>query len=472
MERIAAWPLVRPLRLAVEAIFPRGALLLSFLTLGYFAMGLVRNRVFANTFGAGAELDAYNAAFRIPEIALDVLVAAGLTAPFVPIFSSLRHDDERAANEFARTVLTVAVLVMTLATFGLFVGAPWFAEQVGRGFDAPTRELYIELFRINCLAQVMFAASITLGEVLVANRRFFFYALAPILYTGGIVVGTVLFADRHGVVATAWGAVGGAAAHLGIRALGTLRTSFRIGPALAVRTASFREFIRLMVPRMVSHPIEPLIFTYFTVLASTLGAGSISALNFALDYQVVPVSLIGVAFSLAVFPTLSAAFADGDRTRFVAVASRNVATIGALTALAAVAMFVLSGLLVDVLLGGGEFDADDAALTTLVLAAFTLSIPFDSLSYPLSRALYATHNTLLQVIASFAGLGTIVLVSTLLVEEVGIVGIPLGYAAGMVVKITLITLFLVPRVRRIGGAGGQPPATTASASESVGTTAI
>ena len=58
-------------------------------------MGIVRNRVFANTYGAGAELDAYNAAFRIPEIALDVLVAAGLTAPFVPIYSSLRHDARR-----------------------------------------------------------------------------------------------------------------------------------------------------------------------------------------------------------------------------------------------------------------------------------------------------------------------------------------------------------------------------------------
>ena len=77
-----------------ERFVPRGAIILSVLSLGYFAMGIVRNRVFANTYGAGAELDAYNAAFRIPEIALDVLVAAGLTAPFVPIFTSLRRDDE------------------------------------------------------------------------------------------------------------------------------------------------------------------------------------------------------------------------------------------------------------------------------------------------------------------------------------------------------------------------------------------
>ena len=89
--------LARPIgwvRGLVDLVFPRGAVVLSVLSLGYFAMGLIRNRVFANTFGAGAELDAYNAAFRIPEIALDVLVAAGLTAPFVPIFTSLRRTDE------------------------------------------------------------------------------------------------------------------------------------------------------------------------------------------------------------------------------------------------------------------------------------------------------------------------------------------------------------------------------------------
>ena len=100
--------------------------------------------------------------------------------------------------------------------------------------------------------------------------------------------------------------------------------------------------------------------------------------------------------------------------------------------------------------GGGEFGADDVARTSLVLSAFALSIPFDSLSYPLSRALYATHNTILQVVASFAGLATIVVAATNLAPEIGIVAIPLGYAAGSAVKVVLLLVFLLPRVRRIG----------------------
>jgi putative peptidoglycan lipid II flippase len=446
-------------RAFLDRIVPRGAIVLTVLSFIYFLMGIFRNRVFANTYGAGAELDAYNAAFRIPEIALDVLVAAGLTAPFVPIFSSLRHDtdDDTAANDFGRTVLTGAIAVMTVASVLIFVAAPWLGEVVGGGFDPATRELYVQLLRINCAAQILFAASMALGEVLVANRRFVFYALAPVLYTTGIIVGTVLFASRFGIVASAWGAVAGAIAHLAIRVIGTMRTTFRIRPGFAFRTPAFREFFRLMLPRMASVPIEPLIFTYFTVVAAGLGVGSVSSLNFGLDYQVLPVSLIGVSFSLAVFPVLSAAFADRDGTTFRGELARNLVTIALLTTAAAIGLFALSTPLVERLLGGGQFDSDDVARTATVVAAFAFSIPFDALAYPLSRGLYATHDTLRQVISSFAGLGVVVVVTQALVGTEGILAIPLGYAAGMLAKDILLATFLARRVRRIGSTSEPGP---------------
>ncbi len=439
-------------RSLLDRVFPRGAIVLSLLALAYFALGIVRNRVFANTYGAGAELDAYNAAFRIPEIALDVLVAAGLAAPFVPIYSSLRHDgrDDEPANDFGRTILTGAIAVMAIASTLIFVAAPWLADVVVPAAPLTTRELYIELLRINCLAQVLFAASFPLGEILVAHRRFVFYAIAPVFYTGGIILGTVLLASRFGIAATAWGAVAGAAAHLAIRVVGTRRTSFRIRPAFAARTAAFAEFLRLMVPRMFSVAVEPLIFTYFTRVATGIGVGAVTSLNFGLDYQVLPVSLIGVSFSLAVFPVLSAAFADDDGGAFRAVLGRNLVTIAVLTTLAAATLFVFSGTLVQVLLGGGKFGPDDVARTSAVVAAFALSVPFDALAYPLSRGLYATHDTLRQVIASFTGLAVVVLATQALVPAFDILAIPFGYAAGMIAKDALLAAFLAGRVRRIG----------------------
>jgi putative peptidoglycan lipid II flippase len=443
------------IRALIDRFLPRGALVLSILSLVYFASGLVRNRVFAQTFGAGTELDVYNAAIRVPEIALDVLVAAGLTAPFVPIFSALRRQDESQANQFGRTVLTTATVVMAIALAAVFAFAPFIAERAASALDPAGRALYVELLRINCIGQIFFAASICLGEVLVAHRRFAFYALAPIFYTGGIVIATFLFGHEYGVYATTWGGVCGAVAHFAIRAVGTTRTSFRIGPALAIRTPAFREFVRLMLPRMASFPIEPVMFTIFSSLALGLGAGNVSSLNFASDFQVVPVSLIGVSFSLAVFPTLAAAFAARDRATFQSTLVRNVMTIALLTTAAAVGLFILGEFGIRLLLGGGRFSDEDVARTSLVLAAFSLSVPFDSLSYPLSRGLYATRNTLLQVVASFAGFGTIVIAASAFVPTVGIVAIPVAYAAGSVVKVVLLTIFLIPRVRRIPVLAGE-----------------
>ena len=227
-------------RRLTDRYLPRGTVVLGILTLVYFVVRQVQNRVLANAFGLGTELDVYYVAVRIPEVALDLLVAAGLTAPFVPIFTALRHDDDREANEYGRTVLTAAVVVMAITAAVLILVAPLIADAVAGSLSQADRALYVDLFRINCLTLALFAASIAIGEILVANRRFFFYALAPVLYPLGAIIGTLLFADTLGVYAPAWGTVAGAAAHLAARAAGSLRTSFRYRPSLRVRTPAFR----------------------------------------------------------------------------------------------------------------------------------------------------------------------------------------------------------------------------------------
>ncbi|HEX5827619.1 MAG TPA: murein biosynthesis integral membrane protein MurJ [Candidatus Limnocylindrales bacterium] len=434
-------------RAIARRILPRGAILLAVLTFAAYLAGLVRDRIFARTYGAGPELDAYNAAFVLPELLLDVLVAAGLTAPFVPVFTTLRRDVPADAPAFAQTVLTLAVGVMGIASVVLFIVAPATVELIAPGFDEATSALYLDLFRLMLVTPILFAASITLGEILVAEQRFAWYALAPILYNLGIVAGTVLLHDSIGIYAAAVGAVLGASLHLGIRVVGMTRSTVRIRPRLRLRMPALHEFLRLMVPKMLAHPIEPLTFLFFTNVASALAAGSVTSLSFARNFQSVPVALVGVAISLAAFPSLSAVWASGERGAFGALVRTNVITITVLTVIAAVGLVIVGPFAIEVLLGGGEFDAEDVRVTASILAAFALAVPFDALGHLTARGLYATHNTLLAVIAAFAGFAVTVVTTLALVDTLDVIAIPLGFAAGMATKTVLQGIALAWRIR-------------------------
>jgi putative peptidoglycan lipid II flippase len=437
---------VRPI---VTRFLPRGALLLSVITFISYLLGLVRDIAQARTFGAGAELDVYNAAFAIPEIALGVLVASGLSAPFVPLFLGLRGQDPHAADQFAGTILTLAILIIVVATPFLFVFAPATVELVGAGFNAEQRALYTDVFRLMLVTPVLFAVSDVLGEVLVAERRFLGYALAPVLYNAGIVMGTLLLGGRIGIFGAAVGAIAGAVAHLGIRIVTLRGTGFRFRPALRVRTIAFRQFAKLMIPRMASHPVDPLTFTLLASLASTVAVGAPSSLSFARNFESVPVSVIAVSFALSVFPTLSAAAAAGDRAAFVRIVTRNAVAIAVLTTAAAVALAVLSPFVIDFFFRSDAFTQEDVDRTNLMLVIMCLAVPFESLTHLLSRAIFATRNTILQVLASVASFLVVIGAANLLAPALGVVAIPLAFALGMAAKVALLALALVPRVRAI-----------------------
>jgi putative peptidoglycan lipid II flippase len=435
-------------RSALGRFLPAGGVLLSVLLFGNYVMGQLRDRIFAQTFGAGSELDAYNAAFVLPEILLDVLVASGLAAPFIPIFLQLHGEEARRANAFGQTILTGAVLVMTAVSAVLFVIAPQTTALIAPGFvdDPAQAELYTNLFRVMLVTPIIFAASLTIGDVLLAERRFFTYGIAPLLYNAGIIIGTVAFSETLGIYGAAIGAILGALLHLVIRLIGLRGTGFR--PRFRLQsTPSVGEFLRLMLPKLISHPVEPMTFLFFTAVASSIAEGSISSVSFARNYQSAAVSIVGVGFALAVFPALSVAYADADRRGFLRSLMGSLTTIVTLTTAAAIVLFGLSTFLIEFFLGGGAFDAEDVATTALILSVFTISIPLESVTHLLSRAIYATHHTLLQVFSSLAGFGVTVAATLLLVPSTGIVAIPLGFAIGQAAKVLLLGLSLAARLR-------------------------
>lgn len=447
---VSGHPGIASIRARLAVILPRGVILLSTLTFLSYVMGLVRDRTFARTFGASGELDVYNAALVLPELILNVLVIAGLASAFVPVYVRIKHEDESATQGFARTVLTAVVLIMVVTVGVLFVLAPQTVSLVAPGFDEAQQAEYTRLFRVMCITAVIFAASFALGEMLVVRQRFLSYGLAPVLYNTGIVLGTVILSPRLGIMGAAIGTVIGALMHLGVRVLEIMRTDFRYRPSLAVKTSGFREYVRLSIPKAIAQPIEPLIFLYFTSVASTLAAGSISAVSFARNFQSVPVALVGVAFAVAAFPVMSAAASDGDRPRFTRLVFTYLATITVSTIVAAIGLYLVGGFAIELFLGGEAFDAEDVAVTTSLLGVFALAVPLEAATHLLSRAIYSTRNTILPVIASLVGLMVTVATVTIATDAHGILALPLGFVAGLAAKVAILLIALMLRIPTVG----------------------
>ncbi len=433
----------------IARFVPRGAAILSVLLFGSYLMGLLRDRVFARTFGASAELDAYNAAFQLPEILFDVLVEAGLAAAFIPIFVRLRGGTDAAeANRFGRMILTIGVAVMGIGSVVLFFLAEPLVGWIAPGFVGAQRELYVDLFRLMLITQVLFAASLTLGQVLLVEQRYFWYGVAPLLYNAGILIGTLTLADRLGIYAAALGAIAGAVIHLGSRIIGLRGSSFRIGFARPRWDAPVQDFVRLTLPKLVSQPLEPITILFFNAVASGLAVGSLSILSYARNFQSVPVSLVGVAFAVAAFPAMSRAYAANDRSRFVRTFGSNAVSIVTLTVFAAVVMLVVGELAIGILLGGGQFGPDEVATTAAVLGVFALSVPFESISQLLSRAIFATRHTLFQALASIVGILVTMGSTLVLVDSLDLLALPLAFAIGQAVKAVLLAVVLGWRLRR------------------------
>ena len=229
-----------------------------------------------------------------------------------------------------------------------------------------------------------------------------------------------------------------------------MRTDFRYRPAFTIHTSGFREYVRLSLPKAISQPIEPLTFLYFTSVASTFAAGSISSVSFARNFQSVPVSLVGIAFAVAAFPVMAAAASDGDRPRFTRLVATNLVTITVLTVAAAIGLWLVGGFAIELFLGGEAFDAEDVALTTTLLTAFAISVPLEAVTHLLARAIYSTRNTILPVAASIVGLAVTVVTVDALSEAQGIVALPLGFAAGQAAKVAVLGVSLVYRLPSVG----------------------
>ncbi len=428
--------------------FFRGSAVLAFTALLSNLLGLLRDRLLAHSFGAGTALDAYNAAFIVPNLLLNIFVAGALTAAFVPIFSGLISRDRRQeAAEFANSVLNSSILIVLITGLAVFIFAPQLSRWVVPGFTPESKILFVNLMRLLLLSPLIFAISNALGNILVSEERFFWYGISPSLYNIGIIGGVIFLAGRFGIYGAIIGVIGGALLHLISRLIGLARLSFakqKFGgyrPKIKI-DEHFKKYIRLMLPRMAGQPIEQVMFLGFTIIASTIGTGAIVTLNFANNFQTVPVAIIGITFALTAFPVLAKIAARNNRKDFIGETIFTAKAILLTTVPVAVFMYFFSRPIIAILIGGGAFDQRAISVTAATLAVFAPSIVTESVNHLLARAFYALKNSATPTLISLGGLIIALTSGYFMVEKFGIPGLALGFLFGSIFKMVMHIIFL------------------------------
>ena len=428
---------------------PSGSIILALTTLASYGVGLWRDRIFAQSFGASRALDAYNAAFLLPDLLFNIFIASGIAAAFVPIVTGLLKSDRKRAEEYLGTVVTGAMGTMAISAVVIIVFAGKISTLVAPGFQPEEQRLVAELLRYLALSPLLFSASNALGALLIVERRFLYYGLSPILYNLGIIFGTLFLSAHFGIMGAAWGTLLGALLHLAVRVFDVLRSGFTLRWSFYPKRPEFKKTLSLMLPKMFGHPVELTTFWVFTIIASHLEPGSVAILNFARNFESVPVSLIGITIATTTFPLLTRAMADHTIEPFRKILKTSFWLILIGSTLAAVIIFLIREPLIRIVFGGGAFDQTSIERTALVLGVFTLAMPTESLVHLLARAFYATKNTLIPVILSLIGLAIAIVGAVYLTPRFGIVALPFSFFLASLAELILLLLLLPRRLRTL-----------------------
>ena len=393
-------------------------------------VALVREPLIARAFGTSAQLDAYYAAFNLPDLLFTLIAGGALASVFIPIYASaLKQRGHVEAERVASAVINLVVLV----TAGLAIIIAWFAPGLvscclARGFNPAQQALTADLMRLILISTVVFSLAGVLMGMLNARQHFLAPAFAPALYNLGIIGGAVLLAPRFGVYGLAYGVVIGSLLHLGLHILPLLRFGVRYRPVLLLNDPLIAQLTRLMGPRVLALGVVKINTLVGTNLASGLGEGSVSALNLAWVVMQIPETIIATAIATAVFPTLSQYAAEGDTARLRETITAALRAILLLTAPALVGLLLLGRPIIQLLYQGGRFTEESTNAVVWALNFYALALLGHSVLEVAARAFYARKNTLTPLVVAVLAMALNVAAALVLIQWLAHGGIALANA--------------------------------------------
>ncbi len=410
-------------------------------------MGFLRDRIFAHMFGAGDILDAYYAAFRIPDLVYTIVVVGAVSAGFIPVFSSLMKTDSEEALRVTNSVINIlGICLVVFCGIGILI-TPYILPLFIPGFSGDKVDMTIRMTQIMFLSPIILGISTIFSSVLQSFKAFFIYSLTPIMYNLGIIISTLILVPYVGPIGLAYGVIIGAILHLCIQFPALRHYQFSYQWILLWKNVHVRSMWLLMIPRTLGLAAHQLNIIIMTTIATTLASGSLSIFNFASNIQYFPIGIIGYSFAIAAFPTLSQFVAEQKGEAFVSHLSQSIRQILFFIIPVTILFLLLRAQIVRVLFGTGAFDWEATTLTANTLAFFTLSLFAQCLIPLLARAFYAFQDSWSPFVAAIISTLLSIIFALLLKDTFGVAGLALATSIAMFFQVAILWISL--RIRHV-----------------------
>ena len=439
----------------------KAASTVSLLTLVSRITGLVRELLMASVFGVSAMTDAFNVAFRIPNLFRRVLGEGAFSQAFVPVLAATRAEEgDQGAKALIDHVGTLLAWTLVLLCIAGVLGAPWMVwamasgmKQSPQGFDAAVTMTRWMFPYIGFMSLVALA-----GGILNTWKKFAVPAASPVLLNIALILsitlGAPLFA-RHGIepiYAQAAGVMLGGLLQLGIQVPALLRLGLlpRIGVRWAAIRAAWadpttRKVARLMLPALLGVSVAQVSLLINTQIASHLATGSVSWITYADRLMELPTALLGVALGVVLMPQLASARAKQDDERYSAMLDWGLRLVVVLSVPCMVALLVFAKPLVAVLYHYGAFADRDVQQTTLALAGYGVGIVGIVAIKVLAPGYFAKHDMRTPMLIAVAVLVFTQMMNLVLVPYLQHAALTLSIGVGAVINATWLLVGLLRR---------------------------
>ncbi len=376
----------------------RSTVIVSAMTMLSRVLGLVRDIVLLNVFGAGKDFDTFVVAFRIPNFFRRLFAEGAFSQAFIPVLTEYKTSRTHAEVQILISrVFGCLMTAMTLLTFVAMVAAPVIIYIYAPGFHSDTEKfnLAVDLFRLTIPYLMFMSLTAFASSILNSYGSFASPAFAPVLLNIAMIAGawwlTPYMAEP--IMALGWAVVVAGVLQLAIQIPELWKKNLLIPPKVDFKHEGVNRILKLMLPALFGVSVTQINLLLNTIWASFMQDGSVSWLYSAERMTELPLGLIGVAIGTVILPSLSARHAEQDQTKFRGMLDWAAKIIMLVGIPASIALFMLSTPIIQALFQRGEFTLEDTQMTALALQCMSAGVISFMLIKVFAPGFYAQQDT-------------------------------------------------------------------------------